>query len=424
MPAAAHPYPAVVEEFPRIRQSILATFDQCRLLTKFELEYRKGWSNKEQARGQIFHRFAAKALTAMADAGETTIDPEDALAIMRETLRQADVEPRDVVTIPFSEIKDLRWITIKWAHENVFDTAHLADVEQRLQATVRYPHPAGGLVDRIISGQLDCLFVPEPDWAVVPDWKTGWALPPPSDLSEEGYFQQRCYALLVFHRFPSIERVTLREVYVRKKAEAGGSPVREATVFRSELTEIEGEMAGLAEQFDKAMAEGEWPIPKDRPPNLFPPSPGSCCNYCPRPTACPIFPDARNEGEITDAETAERKAAERVVARAALTKLDKSLKAWAGAKGPIPIKDAKDPDRVLGYKDGSRTEKPTKEQVERALADQGAGLDLDTLYRTSTSARWEAHSREEPDDAAADIELTEALEESIRRQESERARDT
>lgn len=419
MPGTPVPYPSAVERFPRLRQSILANFDACNLLARFELEYRDGWSGHPQARGIIFHRFAAKALQQMAELGENMIDPEDALAILRETLRQHDVDDRDVVAIPFAQVKDLRWVAIKWAHENVFDVGNLADLEQRLTAIVRYPNPEGGWVEREISGRLDALWVPEPDWAVVVDWKDTWAVPRENELSEGGYFQQRFYALLIFHRYPSIERVTLREVYVRKRDEATEvAPVREATLFRSELPNLEDEMAALVERFDRAWERGTWPLPGPaKEVELWKPSPGAHCSFCPRPGACPIFPDARVRGAITDAETAERWAAEQIVAKAAVDQRDKGLRAWAGNRGPIPVKHAKDPNRVLGYRSAKRTSRPTKEALERALREQGAALDPATLYETRTVDRFGQHTHEDPGDAPEDVELTRALEESVRRAE-------
>lgn len=414
MPETLVPYPTALTKFPRVRQSLLATFDQCALLSKFDQEYRKGWSGHPQGRGQIFHRFASKALLTMNEHNERHLDPEDGLTILRECLRQHDVEDRDVVTIPFSQIKDLRWVVIKFCNDNVFDVQFLAEIEQRFRGKVAYPNEQGELIEREITGALDALFIPEPDWAVVLDWKDTWSLPPESEMSEGGYFQQRFYALLVFLRYPAIQRVTLREFYVRY------SEPREATVFRSELPNITDEIAALVERFDRAVEHGTWPLPAPPAnPVLWSPSPGAHCGWCPRPGACPIFPDARVQGAITDAETAERWAAEQIVAKAAVSQRDKALRAWAGHAGSIPIKHAKDPNRVLGYRSTTRTSRPTKEQLEAALALEGADLNPEGLYKEATSTRFEAHSAgesENPPDAADDVGLVAALEESIRRQ--------
>lgn len=415
IPADA-PYPRAMEKFPKVRQSRLATFDQCSLLSYFDEEYRRDWTSHPAARGTILHAFAAKALHAMWQAEERQIDQEVALSILRECLRQADVPAEDVVNIPFAQIKDLRWVAVKWATDNEFDIQYLADIEQRLDAVVTYENPRGGLIERVITGQLDALFIPEPTWAVVIDWKDSWNLPKPKSLSDEGYFQQRFYAVLVLLTYPSIDRVTLREHYVRF------SETRDATVFRSQLPDMLEEISALVERWDRTWEEGQWPPPEGQPPSLFTPSPGAHCNFCPRPASCPIFPAARVEGAITDAETAERWAAEQIVAKAAVKQRDKALKAWGSARGAIPIKHAKDPKRQLGYRAVTRTERPTKEKLEQAiaLADQfGEKIDPESLYETRTQTRFEEHSRVEEDIVAEDAKLAEALEESMRRQHGE-----
>ena len=404
------PYPDAVVRFPKLRQSRLSTFDQCSLLTRFDEEYRAGWSGHPQGRGQIFHRFAAKALALMHEMGEGQIDEEVALSILRECLRQHDVPDEEVVNIPFEQVKDLRWVVVKWAHDNTFDIDFLADIEQRIDVDITYPHPDGGSVARTITGALDALFIPEPDWAVVIDWKDSWSLPPKTDLSGSGYFQQRFYAYLILRRYQSIERVTLREHYVRY------SESREATVFRSELPDIEEELSALVERFDRAWQFGKWPLEDGEDPYLFTPSPGAHCAFCPRPASCPIFPAARVSGAITDEETAERWAAEQIVAKSAVNQRDKALKAWAGARGPIPVKHAKDPHRVLGYRESTRTKRPTKEELETALAEQGADLAVENLYEVSKTSRFDQHTRVDAADMPDDADLMNALDESIKQQ--------
>lgn len=734
------PYPSALERFPKLRQSRLSSFDQCALMTRFDEDMRSGWSGHPQGRGQIFHRFAAKALLAMAAAEEKQIDEEVALSILRECLRQHDVPDEEVVNIPFEQIKDLRWVVVKWAADNEFDIEYLAAIEQRIDAVVQYPHPDGGWVDRIVTGALDALFIPEPGWAVVIDWKdaqplhskiltpsgwttmgelsvgqqvigsdgkptkvTGvypkgerlvyeveftdgskteccgdhwwtvrrsgrdwqtkrlreiigdekkghgywqvaapepvefdrqgeqpldpyllgvllgdghfasegsvdlatadaeiieavqetlpdgmtarhtqrynwrlaadsratrnplrraitdlglmecraaskfippaylfgspeerfdmlcglmdtdgsidkegrmsfcsasselakqvqflvrslggfatfktwpraghyhdtnavyfrldrapfrlgrkksrwhkpkqgmargirkitpltvqpvqcikvaakdslyvtddlilthnsWALPPQKSLSAEGYFQQRCYAALVMSKYPSIERVTLREHYVRY------SESREATVFRSQLPDILEELAALCERWDRTWEHGKWPLEDGEDPVLFTPSPGAHCIWCPGSGKCPIYPSARTAGAITDEETAERWAGEQIVAKAVVKQREASLKAWAGSRGPIPVQHAKDPNRVLGYRESTRTSRPTKEALETALAEQGADLDPATLFTETKTSRFDTHSRKDSADMPEDASLMNALEQSLKEQ--------
>lgn len=421
----------VLERFPTLRQSRLAAFDRCALSSYFSEEFTSNWSSHPQARGTIFHRFAAKALRTMVKEGEKTIPTDLALEILHECLRQHDIDEecptcfgpitdrRDgkircadghehrsgFVNLPMSEVKDLRWVVVKWAHENAFDIENIVDIEQRLRADLRYPNPAndGSYVTRAITGQLDALFVtgPEDDEAIVLDWKDSWALPAPTEVGFDGYFQQRCYAWLVFKTYPTIQRVTLREFYVRY-----GEP-REATVWRNDMEDVEAELAALAERFDRSFTE-----------NDYPPTPGAHCQFCSRPGACPIFSGVRVEGQITDPETAERIAGEATVIKAALKQRTEALKAWASVHGDVPISDHKG-RRVWGYRPSKRLSRPSKEEVAVALEVHGADLDVNTLFTEAKTTRFVPHVPPEvPEDPEADQKLMAALEASIAQQAS------
>ena len=418
------PYPTAVAKHPTVRQSLLSKFDDCALSSKFYIDHEQDWGNHPQARGQIFHRFAAKALLAMEANKENTIPRDVALEILRECLRQHDVLPEDQVNIPFSQIKDLRWVVMKFAKDNAFQINQLVSVEERLEAIVEYEAPAAGvMVKRRMTGQLDALFLPEADHAVVLDWKDTWALPAPKELSEGGYFQQRFYGFLVLARYQRLNRVTLREHYVRHHPGdgVGSGNTREATIERNELEDIREEIAALVERFDRAVEHGNWPPQKDEETGkreklvLWTPSPGKHCGFCPRPAACPIFPSARFQGAITDNETAKRYAAEAEVAKTVLDQRMKAMKAWGDVRGPIPIKHAKDPNRVWGYKKTQRKSRPTREQLEAALSLAGPNIDLDELYVDNTQTKFIQHTSEEPKEAPEDASLMNALEESVKK---------
>lgn len=421
------PYPKAIEQFPTVRQSLLSKFDDCALSSRFYLDHEQDWGTHPQARGQIFHRFAAKALLAMEAAGEKIIPVDLSLAILRECLRQHDVDARDVVNIPFSQIKDLRWVVIKFANDNAFEIGQLASVEERLEGVVEYERPDGGAVQRRVTGQLDALFLPDPSHAVCLDWKDTWALPPTKELSEEGYFQQRIYGFLVLERYPSVHYVTLREHYVRHDPgdSVGTGNTREATVSRDELPDIKDEIAALVERFDRAVEHGNWPPATNEETGeeeelvLWTPSPGKHCSFCPRPAACPIFPDARVQGAITSEEQAKRYAAEAEVAKAALDQRLKAMKAWGDVRGPIPVRHAKDPNRVWGYQKMTRKERPTRETLEAALAVSGPDLDLDDLYVTRPATRFVQHSNPQVPDEPVDAELMSALDESVKQAEDD-----
>lgn len=427
------PFPSSLERFPRLRQSTLANFDRCALSALFDLEYRRNWSGHPQARGQIFHRVAAEALRQMYKQRESTISGDAVLEILYDTIRQADIDERcgkcgaparvvpdtqmiecdnghrhgsNFVNLPMAALKDLRWVCLKFAKDNAFDIANLVDIEQRMLAYLTYPDGEGGKVERELSGQLDALFVlgAAADHAVVLDWKDTWALPAPTEIGFDGYFQQRFYAWLVMKNYKTVERVTLREHYVRY------SEFREADVWRADLPDVEDELSALVERFDRAFHERN-----------FPPSPGKHCHLCTRPEACPIFPGVRVEGRIRSQEQAEQYAREALVAQAALEQRQKELRAWASVHGSIPISDHKGP-RALGFVERRRVSRPTREAMEAAL--EGAGVKgvralLDSLYIESRQTRFEEHQppRERSD---GDDDLIAALMASVERQEEKR----
>lgn len=328
----------VLEAFPHLRQSLLADFDSCRLMTRFGLEV-ADFNTPAQARGILFHRFAAEVLRTLRRTGEVMIPVQEALAVLREVVAQRDVPDHEVVTVPAGERRLLRIAAIKFAHENEFRMDRLIDVERRLYARLPVQDAEGNRVDRIVTGQPDALIADPPDGAVVLDWKTTLQPPArysgeqedpgPSGVSYLGYFQQRMYALLVMHNYSAVQRVTLREFYVLK------SEARTATVHRADLEHVEDELAALAEQLDRALAAGGES-------QLWHPQPGKHCSYCPRPQSCPIEADVRaREGGIATRAEAARAAAEYVVAGQVKTVLHDALKPWVESYGPISVKSSK-----------------------------------------------------------------------------------
>lgn len=425
------PYPDAVEKHPRLRQSLLSSFDECALMTKFELTYRRGWDSHPQGRGTLFHRFAAKALQTMAMMGEPRIDPDTATGILDEVLRQHDVddfchEPycelparvipekdRDEdgrqlicdaghrhysgeVNVPTRERDDLRWIVRKWANDNEFDIARLVDVERRMEALVHYPHPDGGFVERLLTGQLDALFTDphDPAHAIVLDFKDTWRLPAPTEVSFEGYFQQRFYAFLVLRTFRSIQKVTLREFYVRY------SEPREATLTRQHMEQIESDVSALVERFDRAVQRNVWR-----------PSPGRHCNFCARPQACPIPVHVRAEGRITSRADAQRLGAQLVVAEVVLKNTRAALQSYVDIHGPVPVKNSKGLT-VWGYEKVKRKKNPTREQVQAAMA---LGEDPAKLFSERDGTRFGQITLRPGQENAEDNALAAALKASLER---------
>lgn len=429
------PYPKSLERFKRVRQSRLSTFDACALQAHFEEEYRNHWTSHPAARGQIAHRGFARCLEEMSRQGEDKIEVDVALAILHEQLHQRGVDDfchlpgcdlgatwdkakqkvvcmgghestSNFVNLPMSEVKDLYWVTKKWAYDNTFTISTLVDVERRLSYAVVYDDPEGGFVTRELTGQIDAMFLDAEDdtHAIVIDWKDTWAIPPETEMSFEGYFQQRFYAWLIFRNYSTIQKVTLREFYVRY------SEPREATITREMVDEIEAELSALVERFDQSFHEEK-----------FPPSPGKHCQYCVRPTACPIPQFAKGEGRIVDEEQAKKQAARLIVAESVSKQARDALRAYADVHGPIPVKDAKG-NTVWGFRESKRVNRPAQKDVEALLAVQGhiTEADVQKLYKEVATTRFEPHTPRPPSDEADD-DILAKLEESVRRAEAARA---
>ncbi len=410
------PFPAAVERFPRLRQSLLSTFDSCALSAKFDFEYRSGWSSHPAARGTLVHRVFAKCLQEMVAQNESRVPVDVALAVLDETIRQHDVGMQEdgmndvVVTVPLREIAEARIMVKTWAANSVWDPSKIASVEKRLSTMLVYPDDNGQPVYREFTGKLDMLLIEE-DTAIVVDWKSSWSLPsekletpdvPSGDnVSDEGYFQMRAYALLVLRTYPRIQRVVLQEVYPRyrsgKSVDRKGrpiNPVRQATIYRAELQDIEVEMNALVERFDRSYQADVWT-----------PSPGSHCSYCPRVSACTILPEARAEGRIESQEDAEDLAARLMVAKSRVKQITDALRPWSEEHGDVPVKSAKG-RKVYGPVIRTRKKTWKPEQIDAHVARGGRVEDMPTEeeYRTFT-----VHSPEEQHPTAAAIAQEEQI---------------
>jgi hypothetical protein len=354
-PLPERTFEEVLEAFPRYRQSMLGDVDNCALMARFDLEGAE-FNTHEQARGTLFHRYAAEILRTLQTTGQVSIPVSEALEVLYEVCRQRDVPSHDVVVIPQRERKVLRScaIGLVWDRNagpkgkpREFNMRRLLDVEKRLTHTLRYEGPDGNMIDRVISGQPDAVLADPPDGVVVIDWKTTRSAPgqqhrpsiddekfspggETSGISYEGYWQQRFYALLIMANYPSVSRVTLREFYVLP------GEARIGVVTREALEHIEREIADVCAFLDRALMEGS------RSP-IWQPSPGRHCTFCRRPQSCPIEVEARAvEGGLTGLEQAKRVASEFVVADRVRDVSREALKAWHDeTHEPIPVKSAK-----------------------------------------------------------------------------------
>jgi hypothetical protein len=428
--------PTAVERFPRLRQSLLARYSDCALMTAFELRagiatpspdglHTSGWSTHRQAGGTVAHAVIQKALHRMLAEREEQVPTDVVEDLLDRELLLEGRRRGERFAIPTDEAMQLRKTLRGWAANTDWTFDEVAGVEVRFSTVVQYELDDGRRVSRELTGQLDVLLIAN-GHATVVDHKDTWQLPPArgtaadddtprkdDGLSPEGFFQQRFYALLVFRTIASIKSVTLRESYIRR------GETREATIWRDQLPRLEAEMSAAAARFDRAYddlapdaaavslpgaaadlvraldGDGDDLGALDRlrdlvtgkqPPlhEAWEPSPGSHCRYCPKAHDCPIDPDLRGDGGLMEPDEAYAAAGEYLVAKRVTKYRKDQLMRWIDLHGPIRIKDGKRV-RFLGFVTTRHTVKPTAAEV---LAAQRAGRDPRLLYRTRTGTEF------------------------------------
>jgi hypothetical protein len=372
----------VLAAFPTLRQSLLASFDDCRLKTRWNIEGVE-FDSPAQARGQLFHKVAAEILRTLWRTGNTSMPTEEAMAVLYEVIAQRDVPDRDVVWLPAKERRILRRCVIALVHDygtdrpREFEMTRLIAVEgtsveggDPLRIPLEYPASepcancatlradgvgpehrcpycngsgwvqTGGMVERIATGRPDAVLAVPPDGLEILDWKTDRQPPPKGEENDEhrddaehvsyqGYFQQRTYGVGALRRWPHVKWVRLREFYVL------AGEARWATIHREHMEHIERELAAEVELLDRALMGGHRS-------ELWAPTPGHHCRYCPRPAQCPIPRRERGEGAIgSSREVAAQYGAEAVVAQTIYKEHVKALKPHVNEFGPVDVRHAK-----------------------------------------------------------------------------------
>jgi hypothetical protein len=342
----------VLEALPTIRQSLLASFDSCRLKTRWQIEGVE-FDSPAQARGQLFHRTAAEILRTLWRTGNTSMPTEEAMAVLYEVIAQRDVPDRDVVWLPAKERRILRKCVIALVHDwatdrpREFEMSRLIAIEgtsmeggEPLKIPLEYPAPDGGMVERIATGRPDAVLAVPPDGLEILDWKTDRQPPPKGEENDEhrddaehvsygGYFQQRTYGVGALRRWPHVKWVRLREFYVL------AGEARWATIHREHMEHIERELAAEVELLDRALMGGHKS-------EIWSPSPGHHCRYCPRSGQCPIPREERGEGAVgSSAAVAARYGAQAVVAQRVYKDRVAALKPYVQEFGPVEVRHAK-----------------------------------------------------------------------------------
>jgi hypothetical protein len=108
-------------------------------------------------------------------------------------------------------------------------------------------------------------------------------------------------------------------------------------------------------------------------------------------------------------EEAERIAAQILVAEKAIKQDKEALKAWTGTHGAVRVRDGK-ANRVYGHRVQRRVERPTREQMERAIQ---TGETLDDLYRETIGTRFDIHIPKPELEPDLEPDLVEQLERSL-----------
>lgn len=344
----------VPKRFPALRQSLGAKFDDCELSALFELKYANGWSTHPQAAGTLVHRFCAECLRTMRENDTEGITWGVAAPILEEVLYQRGIPARERVRVPLRDLPLLEMACAKWVKDNHFTIRNITRIEERMDAVLDVPHwETGEVYQRVLTGEPDALIAAENNTAIVLDWKHTWMLPPERDddadepgLSYHGFFQQMWYGWLVLKNYPGVERVILREFYVRRTKR------REAAILRTHIDRIERRLRALICAMDRAIQVGmpaDYHLETLEQLGSWIPSPGKHCSFCASSWRCPIEEAYRGDGGIETPEDAKRWAARRLVAKSIHKHADQVLMPYAELHGPIPIKSAKGA-RVLGYR--------------------------------------------------------------------------
>lgn len=346
-----------------LRQSLLRSAERCMLSAKWQAQ--GSWPNPLSDLGTVMHAIYAAALRHIQATGEQQVAIDDMKRIA------AEVYAASPIMLPTEQRRDMRWLLWRFC-DHKWDASRILFVEERI--TVDVPCPDGKV--RQLTGQPDIVIAQPPKTLILVDHKNGRARPPaPRDpsshdawlrdngrayLSADGTYQLDAYGYLLLRRIPAAQRVILREFHWRFKE------LREATLERDELPQVEQELGTHLMKLARALSEG------DESP-LWRPRPGSHCRYCPRPFECPIPVEERVGGMILTPEDVAAWSDVWVASKALHGRVDKELKA-AHDDGLPPARVG---DEWLGWdREGPRRRftlhervDPPQREAEQAIAD-------------------------------------------------------
>jgi hypothetical protein len=248
-------------------------------------------------------------------------------------------------TLPFEQMDELRWLVlgfcdIKWDPRMLKG----AEFEEELRADVTCQD---GEV-RTLKGTPDVLMFDPPDGLVIVDAKSGRGRPKGPRLEPAAgevvedrkylsdLFQGDTYSYLGMRKYPSVQRVTFRELHLRS------GQIRQGTLARDDLEHVERKLGIVMMNLARAVSEGE-----ESP--LWEPRPGShCARQCPVVRSCPIPFEQRGDGSIGDADDARLGARRLAVLEGERKALIGGLKAHLeDPSNPMPEANE---DQVVGWK--------------------------------------------------------------------------
>lgn len=313
------------------RQSVLSGMQKCPRRVKFDLlagDVRAGWVDSSGDLGSIFHAIAARILQALKVRGMQEMPWSEAREIMYEVAAEYPA------VLPTREFHDLHYLVEGFCRFR-WDVRRILAIEEQIEAEVMGQD--GAL--RMITGHPDILLADPPDGVIIIDYKSGRGKPKSPRgqadaehvsgrqyLSERGLFQLDCYGALALRRYPQARRATLKEYHLRT------GQVREATLERHALPEVERQLGIQAQQLEMALAEG----PKS---DRWYPKPGDHCggHKCPVARSCPIPREMRGLGAVDSSASAKVAAAAFVVAQAQYRHASEQVKAFHEGTGEAPV---------------------------------------------------------------------------------------
>lgn len=269
--------------------------------------------------GSEFHEYRSKYVDHLVETGARS-DPEWALSWLEAA--GVSQEGRDLIE------RDIPWFEID--PEAVFATELFLVVNDKFEPIRGVPFPGFGKPpdhpEAYVHGTIDIMMLPTAEQADIDDYKSGWAEP-------EDEYEAEHYVALVFAHFPSVQVVTFGWRYPRR----GRASERKRYTRFEHFEWLKSKITTNASRIENMRSELE----AGRKPTANPFS--DMCPYC--TLECPVrrmavdreFPVAALQND-EDARNAARYMA---ATRSQLGRVEKMLRTYCDARGPVPVSKEK-----------------------------------------------------------------------------------